>query len=344
MSTNSGTPLPWQHEAWQKLRPLAVSDRLPHALLLSGLAGCGVGRFGEALARALLCSQPNPSPHAPACGRCPDCVQSAAGSHPDQLWVRAEAQNQGPIRVDQVREAGRFLTLSGQRGWRVVLVAEAERMNSNAANALLKSLEEPPPRRLLLLLSAAPLQLPATIRSRCQLLRFGRPSPRQSRGWLRQELEREGVNLGENELETLLALSRQAPLRALRLARGDALTRRRTLFDSYCRWLLGHASVDVKEWHQNASTETLGWLLSWLQDSLRLSLTGPGLSSQLLENPDLKKEISRLAGAYDRAFWLHMIKVAQRLLAILATASQVNIELQLDAFFRTHPACPDNTP
>ncbi len=147
------------------------AGRLGHALLFSGAAGLGKGEAAVALARTLLCQETG----APGgCGACPDCRQVDAGAHPDLRWI---APAGGSIKLDQVRAVVRDAHLRPFRERsRVFIFRDAERMTDEAANALLKVLEEPPPAVHFVLLTAAPAALLPTIRSRCQEFPF-RPLP-----------------------------------------------------------------------------------------------------------------------------------------------------------------------
>jgi len=187
MSDDSDKPqlaacLPWHEPALREL--LAQQDRLPHALLLTGPAGIGKGAFGQALAAALLCETPR-NEEEPACGRCPACGWLAAGTHPDLRRLSRHVDDAGKvsadIRVEQFRALAEFLTVGAHRGARrVVLIDPADALNTVTANALLKTLEEPGD-GMLILIAAAPDQLLSTIRSRCQLVPFGRLEPAELR-------------------------------------------------------------------------------------------------------------------------------------------------------------------
>ena len=171
---------PWQEAPYRRAESALQGGRLAHALLLVGAAGLGKRAVAGALAARLLCQAPVDD-H--ACGRCRGCTLRIAGTHPDLRRIGLELRDDGKPRteivIDQIRALAEALSMTPQFGGAsVVLLDPADAMNTSAANALLKTLEEPQPGRYLLLVSDRPAQLPATIRSRCQRLEFAAP-PRE---------------------------------------------------------------------------------------------------------------------------------------------------------------------
>lgn len=218
-------PLPWQGSQWAGLVALADSGRLPHALLLAGPSGTGKTAFAARLAELVLCAESGAQP----CGTCRHCRLAAAGSHPDLMNVRPEEPGKA-ILIDAVRTLRDFCTARPhQGGWRVALIEPAEALTHSAANALLKTLEEPGTQTLLLMIAHQPGHLPATIRSRCRLLRFPEPDRQTALTWLREQLpERQDV-------EQLLHHAGGRPLRALALSdtrRSEQVVRLRELAEA----------------------------------------------------------------------------------------------------------------
>lgn len=210
--------LPWMAGDYARLVGLATSGKLSHAYLLGGQQGLGKLMLARHFSHWLLCGdQQGDAP----CGRCRECQLLAAGTHPDLRIVRPE--DSADIKIDQVRDTIRFVNQTAQRGgYRIVILCPAEAMNVNSANALLKVLEEPGAKTLLLLVSHQPALLLATIRSRCHLLKFSRPSADVVVPWLEAKNAR-------NSGAELLRMANGLPLKALHLADEDAVHDRTVL-------------------------------------------------------------------------------------------------------------------
>ena len=246
---------PWQTGLWTQLRERQPLQ--PHALLIHGSAGIGKLALAEHYAQSLLCETTDPQ-RAP-CGECDGCRWFVAGSHPDYRRVEPESLARQPenvdepedpaaaagkrakpsseIKVDQVRALDGFLNLKSHRGARrVALVHPAEDMNPNAANALLKGLEEPPPGAFFLLVSHRPARLLATIRSRCVAFPVPTPDLAASTAWLQQQ--------GAKDAGLWLAFGSSAPLLALQYAQGsgEALAKARDALRAGDREALGSVS------------------------------------------------------------------------------------------------------
>jgi len=150
------------------LRAAWRAGRLAHAYLFLGPEGVGKASVVRALAAALNCARP--LAEWDACGDCPSCRRMAAGTHADFLYIAPTSEGRQPqIKIEQIREFRRLTAYPPMEGgWRVALIKPAEAMNPAAANALLKTLEEPPARNLLVLAAGSEADLFPTIVSRCQ--------------------------------------------------------------------------------------------------------------------------------------------------------------------------------
>ncbi len=178
---------PWLLEPWRQLQSRRVADRLPHALLLSTPAGLGKRSLAKALQASLLCVSPDPQGF--ACAQCRACQFLAAGSHADAInltfGLRDDGKPRTEIVVDQIRAlCERFAQTSARGGWRVAIIDPADALNHNAANALLKTLEEPESGVLMILVADDMARLPATIRSRCQRIEIAGPNRAEGVAWL----------------------------------------------------------------------------------------------------------------------------------------------------------------
>jgi DNA polymerase-3 subunit delta' len=196
-----------------QLRDAASSAaKMSHAWLFTGPPGSGRSVAARAFAAALLCGQGG-------CGECPSCHQVAAGTHADLLLVRPDGLSYG---VRQTRELVlRAAAAPVYGGWRVVLFEDADRATEQAANALLKAIEEPAPRTVWLLCAPSADDLPTTIRSRCRLITLRIP-PSEA---IADVLERDGI---DRERALTAARAAQGHIgRARRLATDPEAARRR---------------------------------------------------------------------------------------------------------------------
>ncbi len=179
---------PWLAPSWRMLVDAIGSGRIHHALLFASARGYGKRALADAFAAAALCQQRNAD--GTACGRCRSCLLVAAGSHPDLARVTFEIRDDGRARteltVDQLRALGQRLALSSQfGGWQIAIIDPADAMNASAANALLKTLEEPSANTVIALIADDPSRLPPTIRSRCQKIDLPMPTHAEALAWLR---------------------------------------------------------------------------------------------------------------------------------------------------------------
>jgi len=255
--------LPWHESACDKLSAAVASHRLAHGLLLQGPAGVGKERFASALAAALFCT--GRGERLEACGECAECLLSKAGTHPDAHWLRIPDDRKS-IGVDQVREVCEQLAMTSmRRGYRVAVIAPAEKMTPSAQNALLKTLEEPSPRTVLVLVTARPSALLATLRSRCQRVEVARPEHALALRWL-------AATLGSAPPARLLAVAGGSPLKALALAPHFAGLEEQMagLLEAFLdrRIEVTRAAADM----QGAGLPTrLDWLEAWLVAAVQVS-------------------------------------------------------------------------
>lgn len=293
-SSGLNEPLPWQGELWARVRAAADAGRMPHAYLIHGPAGLGKAHFARMLAEGLLCRKAD---RGMACGNCDACTLLRADSHPDLYWCEPAAdgrpdRDKGSIGVDQVRDLCHFLSLTPHRqgGRRIVVIRDAHRMNINAANALLKTLEEPMESGLLLLVTEHPSRLPATVISRCQRLRCVPPASDSAVSWLAERCPE-----GADPL-LLLALTGGSPLAAAELAGKEGLARREAMLGELEDLAQGRSDpVSIAAgWLKFGARESLYWLYHWLADMLRLDA---GSTPAHIAGAGCEERLRRLARA-----------------------------------------------
>jgi DNA polymerase III subunit delta' len=205
--------MPWLQAQLRQYGQMISNGRLPHALSIEGPAGLGKRLLGEHLLRWLLCGQPGASG---ACGRCADCLQLAAGQHPDQILIEPDSDSGRQITIKAIRTLSGRLALRPQRqGRQVALLVPAEALNEPAANALLKTLEEPSDDSHLILVSHQPTRLPITLRSRCVRSTIAPPPAAELRHWLADQTD------AQTDLELILIQCAGRPLHALAALGGE---------------------------------------------------------------------------------------------------------------------------
>lgn len=272
---------PWLYVPWRILQDYLALDRVPHALLLYGSEGVGKTYLANRFANMLLCQNKEEI----ACGRCSDCYLFLAGTHPDVLQVQP-AEKGKAIGVDAIRHLVHQLSLKPHyNGFRIIIITTAHRMNTNASNALLKTLEEPAAGRTVFLLLAETLSgLPATILSRCQKLPIPTPQGKIAQQWL--EESHPGC-----ASTALLSAAHGAPLKALALIESNVVEQRKIAFLEWKALLLGKQEpiVLAERWQNESLEERIGWLLSWTGDLVRRACA-PGwpLCNDDLEWPMLR--------------------------------------------------------
>ena len=316
-------PLPWQEGIWQSIIQQEQTDRLAHAFLLRGVQGVGKFHFARALAGQLLCETQGDDY---ACGRCKECGLVRAGTHPDLLIVQPESEGKH-IKIDQIRQVNDFARKTAQQGGRrVVVMSPAEAMNINAANALLKSLEEPGSNTVFLLVSDRAGDMLPTIRSRCQLLTFAAPDREEAARWLSEHVADRVV------IDQLLDLTGNSPVSARQMFDQGTLEVRGKLINAMAGLFRGEITpVELaKEWQGTNSPMILGWLGSWLDDVVRISLTG---SDQKICNKDLAKMLSYLSGKSPTKTIIRLRDETYELRQLLREGASLNGQIMLEGVF-----------
>ncbi|MHB8829531.1 MAG: DNA polymerase III subunit delta' [Syntrophales bacterium] len=181
-------------------KPLAIlksamaGNRVAHAYIFYGKEGVGKKTVASVFARALNCPAADPP-----CDVCASCLKAEHKNHPNIITVAADGQF---IKIDAVKEIRAKMAFRPETGKRVFILPDADKMNPAAANALLKTLEEPSADNVLILTSARPHALPVTILSRCQALRFSPLQKAEVAGFLRGQ-----QGFADDEAEAIAAAS-----------------------------------------------------------------------------------------------------------------------------------------
>ncbi|MFL6575654.1 MAG: DNA polymerase III subunit delta' [Povalibacter sp.] len=253
---------PWQASVIEQFQAAWQAQRFPHALLLQGAPGLGKRHLAAWLSAAVLCENSNPNLR--VCGTCASCLLINAHSHPDLLWVSPEEQKQ-QISVDQIRAATSRLTHTSYRqGYKVAVVEPAHQMTVNAANSLLKTLEEPTPKSLLILITSQASSLLPTVRSRCQKVVVQAPGTAEALAWVETET---GISTSAD----LLEFAGRAPLRAAELAQGWFEQLDGEMQRSLDQLASGGTDVTqvATEWSKEGLIDRLTWLDLWLSSTAR---------------------------------------------------------------------------
>ena len=271
------------------LRRAVRQDRIHQGLIFAGPAGVGKHRFALALGKALNCRRPADGD---SCGLCDQCIKIEAREHIDVETVVPDGQF---IKVDQMRdmaEKANFRPFDGRR--RVYILDDADRLNANAANSILKVLEEPPVTTQLILVTAKPYSLLETIRSRCQMLSFAPLSGAELEAYLRENQRRP-----EEETRLLARLARGSIGRALEIDLGVYREQRVTMLElvesalvSRDTLKLMQAAEQIAKKDRDEFERHVDALLVLLADLFRVKLSAP---PNLLTNADIAPRLVEIA-------------------------------------------------
>jgi len=307
-------PYPWLQTDWQKLTEYQQSQKIPHAIIFTGKKGLAKRELANLWVKSLLCDTNSPEKNDSdtlfPCQVCESCRLFNAQTHPDYLLIEPEEVAKA-IKVDQIRELVDFVSLTRSRGqYRIILISPAENMNTNAANSLLKTLEEPAANTILILTSSNIQQLPATIRSRCQL--FPVTSPKS------EELEQYLVTsqqISADEIQIALSISENSPVDAEFYLSSSIASLNNDLLNDW--QLLADGSVNPskisEKWLKQSTNIPLKLVYTWIVDmiryqSIRLQVAGDSYhtghfyqgNNKTLEILALKIPAKRLFSLYDK--------------------------------------------
>ena len=305
MNLESNIEVPWLAPQIEQLRRARLAARFPSALLIHDQRGAGGLWLARYAAQLALCRAP-----LPPCGHCRDCRLLLASRHPDFMSV-GPIEESKQIRIEQIRELAEQLTLTAHGGGATVaLIAPADALNANAANALLKTLEEPRAGVTLILVASVPSRLPATVLSRCQRLRVAAPSRAASLSWL-------GRHKGPGPWPAVLDVIGDAPFEAMALDPVDVARLAAETFNALTELASGRLGVSglAERWARGESFELrLACIETWLTACIDRAAGAPSQSQEMRTSAHLPESswdmnIAALLRLLDGAYELRRLRL-----------------------------------
>jgi len=309
---------PWLRPPFEQLVSSYQSGRGHHALLVQALPGMGADALVYALVRFQMCHTPEGQK---SCGKCHSCQLMQAGTHPDYYQLAPE-KGKSTLGVDAVREVTEKLYEHARLGGaKVVWVSDAALLTEAAANALLKTLEEPPVNTWFFLQCEEPARLLATLRSRCRHFHLAPPAENYGIAWLGRE-----VTTSQENLLTALRLTAGAPAAALELLGESRFAPRQQLCTALDAALLSADWLSLLPvLNHDSVAERLYWLSSLLLDAQKMQ---QGIS--LLTNVDAWALVQRVANTLSSTRLQAMIHDACACREQLLNVTGLNRELMLN--------------
>jgi DNA polymerase-3 subunit delta' len=303
-----------QEDATRRLSALAASDRVPHAMLFVGPDSVGKMTAAKIFAQVLLCDSEDRTPGT-ACGTCPACVKVEGGNHADLHLISTDERN---IKIVAIREATRDLSLRPMEGRaKVLLIDDAHKVQWQAQNALLKTLEEPPGTAHIILTTSRLRSILPTVVSRCQRIAF-RPVPRARVA----ELVARERDLDPQQAQLIAALAFGSVGRAIELEPAEIIEQRDRIADLDRRLEPRRAegaidalaiASDITDSREDF-VATIDLLATWLHDQMILASGGDDIA-----NVDRRTQLESLAAGRGLA------RVLDRLRAVLEAKRQVEL-------------------
>ena len=310
-------------EKIRQIREMIKSQQFPNAVIFSGLAGIGKQKIAKAAAMSLLCeSEDKP------CGNCPSCHAFMAASHPDYYYMEPDRTKANPmIKIDQVRALQREVSLMPvMSNLRMVIIDDAELMNSAAQNCLLKTIEEPSGLSKFILITSNRSRLLMTLRSRCMIINFERLNEEN----IKQGLESKGVDSAAE----IAVIANGSLGQALKLAENDGLKIREDAIN-FLEVLSKMTIEDIFVKGQAMSTQTRDNCKEWImyfQKLLRdLLIVNTDIEKSYYYNRDLKNKLSKLKRRFSDSAVFEMLQEATEIQRRLN--SNANLELLIESFF-----------
>ena len=311
------------------LRAALCNGRLAHAYLFYGEPKIGKLMTAVRLVQFLNCEQPLQTETQDSCGRCRSCLQIAARTHPDYVVIEPDPKAATPqIKIDQVREIEQqfvYRPLVGER--KICLIDDADRLTIGAANALLKTLEEPPGQSLFILVTSRLHALPITIRSRCQALRFTTPARMQVEAALilKRELPPADARFLAVFADGRIGEALTANVAEVRAQQQECLTLVKVERLTSSAAILSASESLAKT---DRGEETLAWLARWIRDLVIVMVDGD--QDQILHLDQLA-DLRRYAQRADIDSLLTLLNDIER--TEQQATRHVNLQMALETTF-----------
>ena len=307
---------PWLVPTYHKISQTFSEGLGHHALLIKADQGLGAESLFDALTKRIMCQTPDNAP----CGHCHACHLMAAHSHPD-FHVLASQEGKD-IGVDQVRAINEVVSQHAQQnGNKLVYIQDAERLTEAAANALLKTLEEPRPNTYFLLQTEPSSSLLATIYSRCQVWNVPLPTEAEALNWLSSQFQAE-----TSELLTALAMNLGRPLLALETLQQGLIEQRKNFLRQFWLFYRRRSPLEILPFFEKERTvQQVDWILAFLSDAIKYKLEIQSGWQTL----DLKTGVTQFADEQTALGLLTANKIMQKVRSDLLIINGVNTELML---------------
>ena len=312
---------PWLNQPYREIISQHQEGRGHHAMLIHALSGMGDAALVWGLSRWLMCQQRD---GIKSCGHCHGCQLMQAGTHPDWYSLAAE-KGKSSLGIDAVRGVTEKLYHHAQQGGaKVVWLPDAAQLTEAAANALLKTLEEPPANTWFFLSSREPQRLLATLRSRCFLWHLTPPDENSSLRWLQKEL-----SVAQDDALTALRLSSGAPAAALALLAEAQWKQRQLLCSTLAQALQQDVLSLLPVLNHEEAPQRIGWLCALLMDALKWQQGGAAFIANIDQQALIAQIAQRLpASALDSSLrsW---INCRDQLLHVMAVNRELLLTEQL---------------
>jgi DNA polymerase III subunit delta' len=318
------------HEGPKAILQAAIRhDRVAHAYLFHGEERIGKRFTAMRFAQALNCEEGQDVENPDACGLCRSCMQIEAHTHPDFILIEPDRELANPqIKIEQIRGLEQQIIYRPLIGaFKIVLIDESDRMTIGAANALLKTLEEPPAHSIFVLTTSRPYALPSTIQSRCQSLRFVPAAQTQVEAALivKRNIPPDDARLVAIASQSRVGLALHTDIKSLRTTQDEFHT---LLSSPSLRSIAVVLSAAESLAKSDRASEALEWIAQWLRDLMLVTI---GAQSDLLLNTERLTELKNIARSVRLDALLDLLAEIERIQR--ASTRNINLQLALETLF-----------